>query len=170
MSANAQTASTLYYQNSTSGTWGPTYVPISSANPLPIYFPGGGGGGPTTNQNIREVVIGFDGGGNPLSGSLTRCRTVEFSGTINAVNIVSDVSGAATVDIQTVAYSSYTGPSSASSITASDIPALSSALKYSDTTLTGWTKTLTSPVVVCGVLSSPSTVTWLNLTLKIAAN
>lgn len=131
---------------------------------------GGGGGGPTTNQNIRAVSFLFDGAGSALSGTLSRCQQINYSGTIQEVTLVADQSGAATVDVRTVAYSSYTGPSSASTITASDTPALSSAVKYQDSTLTGWTTSLSANTVVCFVLSSPSTVTWVAGNIKIAAN
>lgn len=126
--------------------------------------------GPTTNQNIREVTFVFDGGGSALSGTIDRCHVVDFGGTIKQVSIVADQSGSATIDVQTVSYASYTGPSSASTITSSDTPALSSAVKYQDSTLTGWTTSLTAGMVVCGKLTSPSTITWANMTLEVAAN
>jgi hypothetical protein len=126
--------------------------------------------GPTTNQNIRNVQVGFDGGGVALSGTLTRCSTVSYAGTITEATIIADLSGSATIDVRTVAYSSYTGPSSASTITASATPALSSAIKYQDTTLSGWTTSLAANTVVCFVLTSPSTVTWLSASIRVAAN
>lgn len=131
---------------------------------------GSGGSGPTTNQNIRDIKMTFDGGGIPISGSATRCQEVSFGGTINGAFIEADVSGSITIDVQTVAHSSYTGPGSASTITASATPALSSAVKYSDTTLTGWTTSLTAGTAVCFAMSAPATVTWATITLRVAAN
>jgi hypothetical protein len=128
------------------------------------------GKGPTTNQNIRDIPIVFDGGGSALSGTISRCRVVDFAGSIVGVSLLADQSGSATVDILTVTYASYTGAASASSITASDTPALSTAVKYQDTTLTGWTTTLAAGTVVCGKMTSPTTVTWLEMTLEVAAN
>ena len=125
--------------------------------------------GPSDNQNLRSVGIIFDGGGVAL-GAQTRCTIVNIAGTIKGFTMISDVSGGATVDVQTVAYSSYTGPGAASSITDSHTPTMASAVKYQDTTLTGWTTSLSANTVVCFVLSSPSTVTWLNADLKIAAS
>ena len=127
-------------------------------------------GGPTTNQNLRSISVLFDGGGVALSGTVTRCSQINYAGTINEASIVADQSGNATVDIKTVAYSSYTGPASASSITAATIPALSSAVKFQDSTLTGWTTSLTANTVVCFVLSSPATVTWVAANIRVAAN
>ena len=74
--------------------------------------------GVTTNQNIRSIQFSFDGGGSALSGTMTRCTQVNFAGTIQQVTLLGDVSGSVTVDVQTVAYASYTGPTSASSIAA----------------------------------------------------
>ena len=124
----------------------------------------------TANQNIRAVSFLFDGGGSALSGTVTRCQQVNYSGTIQEVTLLADASGSATVDVQTVAYASYTGPGSASSITASDTPALSSAVAYQDSTLTGWTTSLSANTMVCFVLSSPTTVKWVSGNIKIAAN
>jgi hypothetical protein len=131
---------------------------------------GAGGGGPTTNQNVRPPGAHFQGVGGALTGPQTTCETVYISGTISEVVLIADVSGSVTVDVQTVALASYTGPGSASSITAADTPALSSAVKFTDTTLTGWTTSVAANTVFCYVMSSPSTINWVDITLKMAAN
>jgi hypothetical protein len=129
----------------------------------------GNGGGPTANQNYRDIIVVFDGGGSALSGTTTRCREVSFGGTINQYTAVADVSGSATITIKTVAYGSYTGPASASDISNGG-EVLSSAAKMQDSTLTGWTTSLTAGSVLCGVLSSPTTISWLQVTLRVSAN
>jgi len=134
-------------------------------NPSP-----GGGSGPTTNQNIRAVSFIFDGAGSALTGTLTRCQQVNYAGTIQEVSLTADQSGSVTVDVQTVAFGSYTGPGSASSITDAHTPALASAVRFQDSTLTGWTTTFSANTVVCFVMSSPTTVTWVSGNIKIAAN
>lgn len=128
---------------------------------------------PTANQNIRTIGASFGSfqtGATALSGNQTACVPVYTSGTIQAVKIIGNVSGSASIDVQTVAHSSWTGVSSASSITASATPALSSASKYTDTTLTGWTTSVTADTDFCFVMTSPSTVAGLSITLKVAAN
>jgi hypothetical protein len=127
-------------------------------------------GGSTTNQNIRPLGATFVNGGAALSGTQTICQPVFFSGTIQQVDLIGDQSGNVTVDVRTVPFASYTGPGSASTITAADTPALSSAVKLSDSTLTGWTTSLSANTVVCYVMSSPATVTFAVLQLKVAAN
>lgn len=125
---------------------------------------------PTTNQNIRTIGATFTNSGSALSGTSTACAYLAFAGTIQQVTIIADQSGNATIDVKTVSYSSYTGPGSASSITAAAIPAISAAAKYKDTTLTGWTTSISADTVVCFALSSPATVTNAVVQLKIAAN
>ncbi|HXI90466.1 MAG TPA: hypothetical protein VNO24_10675 [Blastocatellia bacterium] len=127
--------------------------------------------GGTTNQNIRQITIPIGTiGGSALTGTIWACSEVYLAGTIQQVDLHSDVSGSATVDVFTVAAGSWTGTASTSSITASAIPALSSAQNYSDATLTGWSKTLSGNQMVCGKLTGPATLGWVALTLKIAAN
>lgn len=124
----------------------------------------------SANEKIRAVSFVFDGGGSALSGSLTRCQQVNYAGTINQVSLIGDQSGSVTVDVKTVAFGSYTGPGSASSITAAAIPGLSSAASFQDSTLTGWTTSFAANTVVCFALTSPSTVTWVAGNIRITAN
>ena len=130
------------------------------------------GASPTTNQNIRTIgaVFGdFSSGASAISGAQIACVPVYFAGTIGAVELIATPSGSVTVDVKTVAHGSFTGPSSTSSITASDIPALSSATTFSDTTLTGWSKTVAAGTDVCFYLTSPTTVAGVAIAVKVAA-
>lgn len=125
--------------------------------------------GPTTNQNIRTVSFYFDGGGSAITAT-TSCTHVNYAGTIQSFTMIGQASGNATVDVQTVAYSSWTGPASASSITDAHTPAMTAATKYQDTTLTSWTTSFTAGTVVCFVMTGPTVMTWLSGNIKIAAN
>ena len=128
---------------------------------------------PTTNQNIRTIGASFgsfQSGATALASAATACVPTYYAGTIQSVEIIGNVSGSATIDVQTVAHSSWTGTASVSSITAADTPALSSAARYTDSTLTGWTTALTAGTDVCFVMSAPTTVAGLSITVKVAAN
>jgi hypothetical protein len=128
---------------------------------------------PTTNQNIRTIGAtfgSFESGASALSGSHTACVATYFAGTIQSVELIGDVSGSATVDVLTVAHTSWTGRASTSSITAAAIPALSSAARFTDSTLTGWTTSLTAGTDVCFALTSPTTVAGVAIAVKVAAN
>jgi hypothetical protein len=125
------------------------------------------------NRAMRAVLFDFGNytSGSPaLSASATACTLVNFSGTIVSASLVADQSGSVTVDVRTVAFGSYTGPSSTSTITAADTPALSSAVKEQDTTLTGWTTSLAANTEVCAFLSAPSTLAAVQLALSVSAN
>jgi hypothetical protein len=113
--------------------------------------------------------MNFDSGGATLT-ARSVCEVTDFAGTIQQVTLLADQTGSARVDIRTVAYGSYTGLASASSITASDIPALSSGLKYQDSQLSGWQTTLKANTSICFVLSNPATITHLDVDLKVLAN
>ncbi len=128
---------------------------------------------PTTNQNIRSIGAtfgSFESGAAALSGSKTFCVPTYFAGTIQSVELIGDVSGSATVDVLTVAHSSWTGRASATSITSGAIPALSSASRYTDSTLSGWTLPVTAGTDFCFALTSPTTVAGVAITVKVAAN
>ncbi|MBV8570261.1 MAG: hypothetical protein JO319_06595 [Acidobacteriaceae bacterium] len=129
----------------------------------------GSGCGATVNQNVRTVRMSFDNGGSALT-DRSACETVDFSGVIQSITLLADAAGNATVDIRTVPYASYIGVSSATSITASDTPALSSALKYQDSQLTGWQTTLKANSAVCFALTNPTSMTHLDVDLRVAAN
>jgi hypothetical protein len=127
----------------------------------------------TTNQNIRTIGAtfgSFESGAAALSGSKTFCVPTYFAGTIQSVELIGDVSGSATVDVLTVAHSSWTGRASATSITAAAIPALASAARFTDSTLTGWTTSVTAGTDFCFALTSPTTVAGVGITLKVTAN
>jgi|HubBroStandDraft_1064217.scaffolds.fasta_scaffold00168_12 hypothetical protein len=127
----------------------------------------------TANQNLRSILADFGdftSTASALSASAQACVVVPFSGTINKVQLIAMPSGSVTVDVRTVAFASYTGPSSTSTITASDTPALSSATRYTDSTLTGWTTSLTANSVVCFYLTSPTTITGVQAIVTVAAN
>lgn len=129
--------------------------------------------GVTTNQNIRSVTGDFGDfttTASALSAAAQACTLVQYAGTIQRVVLTAAPSGGVTVDVRTVALASWTGPGSTSTITASDVPALSSATVYTDTTLTGWTTSIAANTMVCFYLSSPTTVTGVQAILKVAAN
>lgn len=116
----------------------------------------------------RDIGVLFDAGeGQVLSGTITRCGHIDYSGTILASTITANVSGSASVDVKTVAYGSYTGPASTSSIVAAAPPALSSAIKSQDSTLTGWTTSLAANTEVCYVLTGAASAQWVNVALKV---
>ena len=67
---------------------------------------------------------------------------IPFNCTVTSVTLLAKDSGSVTVDIWVDTYANFP-PANSDSITASATPAISSGVKYQDTTLTGWTTALT---------------------------
>ncbi len=118
--------------------------------------------------SIPTAALGItiDGGGAVPTTGQKGFIYVPYSCTINSVTMLADQSGSAVVDIWKVAYGSFP-PSVANTITASALPTLSSAQNSQDTTLTGWTKTISAGDVLAFNVNSASTLTRINLTLKV---
>lgn len=90
------------------------------------------------NALVSSIGYTIDGNGNVITTGIAGAGIrVPFAGTINRVTLLADVSGSIKVDILKGTYSGYIFTSG--SICASALPALSSASKYEDATLTGWT-------------------------------
>ena len=90
------------------------------------------------NALVSSIGYTIDGNGNVITTGIAGAGIrLPFAGTINSVTLLADVSGTIQIDILKGTYSGYIFTSG--SICASALPALSSAVKYEDTTLTGWT-------------------------------
>jgi hypothetical protein len=115
---------------------------------------------PTNNyMPYRTIPFFFDGGGTPLSGTITRCAPVSFGGLINQFAMAADQAGSARITVKTASMSSYTGPNSASDISNGG-EFLSGAAALQDTTLASWSTNLTPNSMVCFTLSTPAGVNW----------
>jgi hypothetical protein len=122
------------------------------------------------NQTKRDISASFDGGGSALTaGKVVYISNIPYSATITGVTMLADVSCSAVVDVWKVAYASAP-PTVSNTITASDLPTLSSAQKFNDTTLTGWTTSINAGDTMAFKLNSASTCTYLNVTLQATAN
>ena len=92
-----------------------------------------------SGESSIEFVIG-DGTNVPSTG-VQGYLEVPFNCTIQSATITADVSGSAVIDIWQDTYANYP-PTIADTITASAKPTLSTAIKNTDSVLTGWTKNL----------------------------
>jgi hypothetical protein len=90
---------------------------------------------------IAGLTCIIDGQGSAISASAASycVLSIPFSCTVVSATLTADQSGSIVVDIWTNPFGSGVPTSNASSIAASDLPTLSSAQTYQDTTLTGWT-------------------------------
>lgn len=115
------------------------------------------------------AAIGYviDGGGAAITaGTLKNSLRIPFACTINSVSLLADQTGSIVIDIWKDTYANYP-PTVADSICASAKPTLTSAIKSEDTTLTGWTKTISAGDVLLFNVDSASTVQNVTLILKV---
>lgn len=91
---------------------------------------------------------------------------VPFGCTITEVTLLADASGDIVIDIWKDTYANFP-PTDADTITASAPPTLSSAAKSQDSTLSGWTTTITAGDVLRFNVDSVATVTRVTLCLKV---
>lgn len=89
---------------------------------------------------------------------------VPYNCTLTAVTLIADVAGSCQLEIWKGTYASL--PTVANNICASSRPVLSSAQKYQDTTLLGWTKTLSAGDVLAINVNSATTVHQVTLALR----
>lgn len=124
----------------------------------------------TTNERTRQITYSVTGSGSALTASSNFTVDVpcEYSGTIAGVRIVADQSGSLQVGIAKTPYSTF--PGSLTSIVASDPPVLSAAQKSLDTTLTGWTTTVTGGDIFRFSITSVSTITRFALDLLVVTS
>jgi predicted P-loop ATPase/GTPase len=91
---------------------------------------------------------------------------VPYACTIQSVELVADQSGSIVIDVWRDSYQNFP-PVAGDSIAGSAKPTLSSAQKSQNTTLSGWTTTLTEGQYLAFNVDSASTVTRVVLTLKV---
>ena len=122
----------------------------------------------TYNNNNRDVAIPFiiDGGGSAITTGVKGYIEIPFGGTIVSNRLLADQSGSIVVDIWKDTYANAP-PTVADTITASAKPTLSSAQKSQDTTLTGWTTSVTAGDWLGFNVDSATTVTRVTLSLVI---
>ncbi len=122
---------------------------------------------PQTNlENAAVISLNFviDGGGSVLTTGLKGFLEVPFNLTITGVTLMADQSGSAVIDIWKDTYANFP-PTIADTITASAKPTLSSAQKSKDTTLTGWTTSVTAGDILAFNVDSATTVQRLTIAI-----
>jgi hypothetical protein len=118
---------------------------------------------------VGAIEANYDGAGSALvAGSTSVVYVVApYSGTITEWDVIADVSGSIVVDVWKTTFASAP-PTVANTITGTDLPTLSSAQKASSVALTGWTTTITTGDVIAFKINSATSVTRVNVTLKVS--
>ena len=117
---------------------------------------------------IRSLTYVIDGSGAAIPEGIVGDIRVPRTSTIKKVTLLADQDGDVEVDIWKDTYANYP-PTVADSICASALPALSSASKYEDSTITGWTTSITAGDIlrVSVVADSVATITRLTIIVDI---
>ncbi len=120
----------------------------------------------STPALTRAIQATVNGGGSVPSTGIFADVYVPYACTITAATMLADQSGSAVIDVW-VSSSLGTTPTVANTITASDLPTLSTAIQSTDTTLTGWTTSVSAGSWVRLKLNSVTTCTRVQLTLTV---
>lgn len=120
----------------------------------------------SAQNTVRAISYVIDGGGSTISTGNKRGLRIPFACTINSVTLGADQSGSIVIDIWKDTQANYP-PTVADTITASAKPTISSATKSEDTTLTGWTTSISAGDWLYFNVDSVTTIQFVTLTLKV---
>ena len=115
-------------------------------------------------SNTGSFGITIDGGGNVITTGVKGYVEIPYNCTINSWTLTSDVSGSCVIDVWKDSYVNYPPTDT---IAGSEKPTLSSAIKNQDDNLTGWTTSVTAGDIIGFNVESASTVTRVNLSIKV---
>ena len=118
------------------------------------------------NGGINFII---DGGGSAITTGIKGDIEIPYDCTIQSITLLADQSGSIVIDIWKDSYANYPA-TDVDSITASAVPTISSATKSTDSTLTGWTKTLSAGDILRFNVDSITTCERVTLSLKVKRN
>lgn len=130
---------------------------------------------PVGGSSARQITLSV-GPGDITSTGTKACSNIAVGGTITAARLTANAlptGGDLTVDVLTVAFASYTGFGSASSITASATPTIETSDMepvYEDTMLSGWTTSFSDNTIFCVAVDSAPTGGATSATLVLTVN
>lgn len=114
----------------------------------------------------KTITAIIDGGGSLIATGIKGDLEIPFDCTIQRVTMLADQSGSIVVDVWKDTYANYP-PVDADSITASAPPTISSALKSQNSTLTGWSTTITAGSTLRFNVDSCTSITRVCISLQV---
>lgn len=142
-----------------------TFVPTAAVSGA-ITMDTAGAATLSANQRTRTITFVIDGGGSAITTGVKGDLEIPFGCTIVAATLLADQSGSIVIDIWKDTYANYP-PTVDDTITASAKPTISTATKSQDTTLTGWTTSITAGDTLRFNVDSVTTITRVTLSLKV---
>jgi hypothetical protein len=118
-------------------------------------------------SSFGTIGITIDGAGSAITTGLKNYITIPFNCQILEWTILSDVSGSIVIDVWKDTFANFP-PTVADSIAGTEKPTLSSQDKNQDNTLTTWTTSINQGDILAFYVDSASTLTKVNLALKIS--
>lgn len=118
------------------------------------------------SDDVGAITIIIDGGGSAITTGEKGHLEIPFACTISRATLLADQSGSIVIDIWKDSYANFP-PTDADSITASAPPTISSAQKSQDSTLSGWTTSITAGDILAFNVDSCTTITRATLSLKV---
>ena len=119
-----------------------------------------------TKTRYASIQYVIDGGGSAITTGEKGHIEIPFDCTIKAVRALADQSGSIVVDLWAEAYSGFP-PANANSITASAPVTISTDTDSEDTTLTGWTTSLTRGQILAFNVDSAATIERVTISLSL---
>lgn len=116
--------------------------------------------------NVGSFGITIDGGGSAITTGVKGYVEIPYNGVITSWTLTSDVSGSCVIDVWKDTYANYP-PTIADTIAGSEKPTLSSSDKNQDNSLSTWTTNVNAGDIIAFNVDSASTVTRVNLSIKI---
>ncbi len=117
-------------------------------------------------NTVSSIAFIIDGGGSAITIGEKGHLEIPFTCTIQQVTLLADQAGSIVVDIWKDTYANFP-PTVADSICASAKPTISAAQKSQDSTLTGWTKTISAGDILAFNVDSVATVTRVVVNLRV---
>lgn len=121
---------------------------------------------PLGSNTTRDLIVVIDGGGAAITTGVKGDVRIDFDCTILNWTLLADLTGSIQVDIWKKAYSGYP-PTVVNTITSASPPTLSAANHNTNSTLSGWTKTISAGETLRFNVDSASAITRVTLILKI---
>ena len=140
---------------------------VASNAPTVGQIPIANGSGVVSFQNqVASIVYVIDGGGAIYSNGVKGFLQIPFNCTITAVSLLADQTGSTVIDIWKDTYANFP-PTGADSITGAAKPTITASNKSVNSTLTGWTTTITAGDVLAFNVDSVTTITRVTITLSV---
>jgi len=119
-----------------------------------------------TAVKTRAIEFVIDGGGSTITTGVKGDIEVPYACTITAARLLADQSGSIVVNVWKDTYANF-APTAGDKITASAPPTISSASKSQDTTLTGWTTSISAGDILRFNVDSVTTIQRVTVSLTV---